>query len=40
MAGIQVPESTREDFFLHLAELQYPWVDETANPAYRLFLGN
>lgn len=39
MAGIQVPEATREDFLLHLAELHYPWVDETSNPAYRLFLG-
>ncbi|MFM8845906.1 MAG: threonine ammonia-lyase, biosynthetic [Gammaproteobacteria bacterium] len=40
MAGIQVPEATREDFLLHLAELHYPWIDETANPAYRLFLGS
>ena len=40
MAGIQVPESTREDFLLHLADLHYPWIDETANPAYRLFLGS
>ena len=40
MAGIQVPESTREDFLRHLADLHYPWIDETANPAYRLFLGN
>jgi|DEB19_MinimDraft_3_1074340.scaffolds.fasta_scaffold00298_10 threonine dehydratase len=40
MAGIQVPESTREDFLSHLAELHYPWVDETENPAYRLFLGH
>ena len=40
MAGIQVPEATREDFLRHLAELHYPWIDETANPAYRLFLGS
>lgn len=40
VAGIQVPESTQEDFLRHLAELHYPWIDETANPAYRLFLGN
>jgi threonine dehydratase len=39
VAGIQVPASSREDFLLHLAELHYPWVDETDNPAYRLFLG-
>ena len=40
MAGIQVPEARREDFLLHLAELHYPWIDETANSAYRLFLGS
>jgi threonine dehydratase len=39
VAGIQVPASSREDFLLHLAELHYPWADETDNPAYRLFLG-
>jgi len=40
MAGIQIPEDTREEFLAHLTELQYPWIDESANPAYRLFLGN
>jgi threonine dehydratase len=40
MAGIQVPEVTEREFLAHLAELQYPWIDETANPAYQLFLGN
>jgi threonine dehydratase len=39
LAGIQVPPATRTDFDLHLAELHYPYTDETANPAYRLFLG-
>ena len=39
LAGIQVPPATREDFLLHLDELHYPYTDETANPAYRLFLG-
>ena len=29
----------RDEFFAHLDELHYPWVDETSNPAYRLFLG-
>jgi len=24
----------------HLTDLQYPWIDETENPAYQLFLGN
>ncbi len=40
LAGIQVPPQTRADFALHLAELQFPYSDETANPAYRLFLGS
>jgi threonine dehydratase len=39
VAGIVVPPATREDFLLHLTALHYPWVDETANPAYRLFLA-
>ena len=39
LAGIQVPPATRDDFLLHLDELHYPYTDETANPAYRLFLG-
>jgi threonine dehydratase len=40
LAGIQVPPATREEFLLHLDELHYPYTDETANPAYRLFLGS
>ena len=40
LAGIQVPPATREEFLLHLDELQFPYTDETANPAYRLFLGS
>ena len=39
LAGIQVAVGSRSEFFEHLAALQYPWIDETANPAYRLFLG-
>ena len=39
VAGIQVSDDSREEFLSHLAELQYPWIDETGNPAYRLFLG-
>lgn len=39
LAGIQVALHSRADFFEHLAALQYPWIDETGNPAYRLFLG-
>jgi threonine dehydratase len=39
LAGIQVPAAEREQLRLHLAELRYEYVEETANPAYRLFLG-
>jgi threonine dehydratase len=40
LAGIQVPAAEREELRLHLGELRYPYVDETANPAYKIFLGN
>jgi threonine dehydratase len=39
LAGIQVPPATREDFLLHLADLQYPYVEESENPAHKIFLG-
>jgi threonine dehydratase len=39
LAGIQVPPSTREEFLLHLNELQYAYTEETENPAYKIFLG-
>ncbi len=39
LAGIQVTPQTREDFLLHLNELQYAYNEETDNPAYKLFLG-
>jgi len=39
LAGIQVPAADRADFLLHLNELHYAYVEETANPAYRMFLG-
>jgi threonine dehydratase len=39
LAGIQVPPAERDELRLHLAELHYPYVEETANPAYRVFLG-
>jgi threonine dehydratase len=39
LAGIQVPRAEREEFLLHLNELHYPYVEETTNPAYRMFLG-
>jgi threonine dehydratase len=38
LAGIQVPEADRPQFQQFLAELGYPYWDETQNPAYRLFL--
>ena len=36
--GIQVPEDERPQFLRYVDELGYPWWDETANPAYQLFL--
>jgi threonine dehydratase len=38
VAGVQVPERERAEFTKHLAKLGYTYWDETANPAYRLFL--
>ncbi|HYC09431.1 MAG TPA: threonine ammonia-lyase, biosynthetic, partial [Steroidobacteraceae bacterium] len=39
LAGIQVPPAQRPDFLQHLNVLHYAYVEETANPAYRMFLG-
>ncbi|HKE43333.1 MAG TPA: threonine ammonia-lyase, biosynthetic [Steroidobacteraceae bacterium] len=39
LAGIQVPPAERAQFLDHINELHYPYTDETANPAYRMFLG-
>lgn len=39
LAGIQVPRATYEDFCLHLRDLHYDFVEETDNPAYKIFLG-
>jgi threonine dehydratase len=39
LAGIQVPQEQRADFMLHLNELHYAYVEETENPAYKMFLG-
>jgi threonine dehydratase len=39
LAGIQVPPAQRAELRLHLNELHYGYVEETANPAYRIFLG-
>ncbi|EQD67307.1 protein containing Threonine dehydratase, partial [mine drainage metagenome] len=39
LVGLQVPPSDQEAFQNFLNILGYPWVDETRNPAYQLFLG-
>ena len=39
MAGIQVPPGERSDFIEHLRELHYAYTEETANTAYKIFLG-
>jgi threonine dehydratase len=39
LAGIQVPPGEQDDFIGHLTHLGYDYWPETANPAYRLFLG-
>ncbi len=38
LVGIQVPPAERPQFHQYLNELNYPYRDETDNPAYRLFL--
>jgi threonine dehydratase len=40
LAGIQVPPADRAEFLEHLRELHYAYVEETANPAYRMFLSS
>ena len=39
LVGMQVPKKEMAAFRRFLDELGYPCVDESANPAYRLFLG-
>ena len=39
LAGIQVPPGDSVDFDLHVRELKFVYAEETANPAYRMFLG-
>jgi threonine dehydratase len=39
LAGIQVPPAEKAELLLHLDDLNYPYVDEATNPAYRIFLG-
>jgi threonine dehydratase len=38
LAGVQVPAEESVDFDLHVRELKYVYVEETDNPAYRMFL--
>ena len=39
LVGMQVPASDKADFRRFLDRLGYTYVDESANPAYRMFLG-
>ncbi len=39
LVGMQVPRSAKADFRKFLDRLGYTYVDESANPAYRMFLG-
>jgi threonine dehydratase len=39
LAGIQVAPAERAQFLDHLRELHYAYVEETHNPAYKMFLG-
>ncbi len=38
LVGIQIPSSEKDLFEEFVAGLAYPWIDETDNPAYQLFL--
>lgn len=38
LVGMQVPEKDSKKFESFLKQLGYPWVEETHNPAYQLFL--
>ena len=39
LVGIQIPVEERAEFQVFLDELDYPYWEETNNPAYELFLG-
>ena len=39
LVGLQVPSAERKDVKLFLDELGYNWWDESANEAYKMFLG-
>lgn len=38
LVGLQVPTEDNAEFSAFLSSLGYPWVEETHNPAYQLFL--
>ena len=38
LAGVEVPQAERAEFKQYVDSLDYPYVDETENPAYKLFL--
>jgi threonine dehydratase len=40
LAGVQVAPADAATFAAHLGELGYVYTEETANPAYRMFLGD
>ena len=37
--GVQVPAAEMSEFKRFPGTLGYPYIDESGNPAYRLFLG-
>jgi threonine dehydratase len=39
LAGVQVPKTERDAFDRHLNDLDYPYWDESQNPAYQMFLA-
>ena len=39
LVGMEVPPADKTRFAKFLAQVGYPWQDETRNPAYRLFLS-
>jgi threonine dehydratase len=38
LVGIQVPPGKKEDLDTFLAEIKYPFVDETEDPVYKGFM--
>lgn len=40
LCGIQVPDDEFDTFMEHIQQLNYPYWDESDNPAYRLFLAS